>query len=61
MFVEMVFVTYAGNKDAYIELAKKAAAVPGRAIILDVNCPTCREGSSGSYQGRSCYPERRYC
>lgn len=45
MFVEMVFVTYAGNKDAYVELAKKAAAVPGRAVILDVNCPETAEAA----------------
>ena len=51
MFVEMVFVTYAGNKDAYIELAKKAAAVPGRAIILDVNCPTCAKEALEATKG----------
>ncbi len=51
MFVEMVFVTYAGNKDAYIELAKKAAAGPGRAIILDVNCPTCAKEALEATKG----------
>ena len=51
MFVEMVFVTYAGNKDAYIELAKKAAAVPGRSIILDVNCPTCAKEALEATKG----------
>ncbi len=51
MFVEMVFVTYAGNKDAYVELAKKAAAVPGRAIILDVNCPTCAKEALEATKG----------
>ena len=51
MFVEMVFVTYAGTKDAYIELAKKAAAVPGRAIILDVNCPTCAKEALEATKG----------
>ena len=51
MFVEMVFVTYAGNKDAYIELAKKAAAVPGRVIILDVNCPTCAKEALEATKG----------
>ena len=51
MFVEMVVVTYAGNKDAYIELAKKAAAVPGRAIILDVNCPTCAKEALEATKG----------
>ena len=51
MFVEMVFVTYAGNKDAYIEMAKKAAAVPGRAIILDVNCPTCAKEALEATKG----------
>ena len=34
-YVEMIFVTYAGNKDAYVEAAKKAAAI-GREVILDV-------------------------
>ena len=51
MFVEMVFVTYAGNKDAYVELAKKAAAVPGRAIILDVDCPTCAKEALEATKG----------
>ncbi|MEF2640522.1 MAG: acetyl-CoA decarbonylase/synthase complex subunit gamma [Lachnospiraceae bacterium] len=51
MFVEMVFVTYAGNKEAYVELAKKAAAVPGRAIILDVNCPTCAKEALEATKG----------
>lgn len=45
MFVEMVFVTYGGNKDAYVELAKKAAAIPDRAVILDVNCPEAAEAA----------------
>ncbi len=45
MFVEMVYVTYGGNKDAYVELAKKAAAVPDRAVILDVEDPAVAEAA----------------
>ncbi len=45
MFAEMVYVSFAGNKDAYVEVAKKAAAVPDRAVILDVTCPECAEAA----------------
>ena len=45
MYVEMVFVTYGGNKDAYVELAKKAAALPDREVILDVTCPEAAEAA----------------
>lgn len=38
MFVEFVFVTFAGDKDRYVEVVKKAMA-SDRALILDCNCP----------------------
>lgn len=38
MYVEFVFVSFAGDKDKYVEVVKKAMNAK-RAIILDCNCP----------------------
>ena len=43
-YVEMIFVDYKGDKDAYVEAAKKAAAI-GREVILNVECPEAAEAA----------------
>lgn len=45
MYVEFLYLTYAGNGvDKYVALVNKAKEA-GRALILDVECPTCAKAA----------------